>query len=156
MYHISIQYAIEKKLAPAASLLRKWAKIALKKLTTKAELTIRIVDIEEITQLNKQYRQKNYPTNILSFPLDLPQHVELTIPLLGDIVICAAIVNQEAKEQNKPLVAHWAHMITHGVFHLLGLNHETAQQAEIMERLEIETMQQLGFNNPYAQEEENE
>lgn len=150
MYSITIQYAADKELAPKAALLRKWAKTALEhKLIDKAELTIRIVAIDEMTHLNSTYRLKPGPTNVLSFPADLPDDVELDIRLLGDIVICSAIVNQEAEKQHKSREAHWAHMVVHGVFHLLGYDHALDEDARVMERLEIETLNKLGFANPY-------
>lgn len=150
MYSIIIQYATDKALAPKKSLLSKWAQQALSKKIESAELTIRIVDVEEMSSLNSMFRQKSGPTNVLSFPLTLPEDIELDITLLGDIVICADVVNREAQEQHKPRDSHWAHMVIHGVFHLLGYDHETDKDAEIMEALEIEIMQSLGFANPYV------
>jgi probable rRNA maturation factor len=104
--------------------------------------------------LNSTYRQKTGPTNVLSFPFDLPEDIQLDMPILGDIVVCADVVNREAQEQHKTLDVHWAHMIIHGVFHLLGYDHETDHDAEKMERLEINVMQSLGFNNPYETRED--
>ncbi|MBV9575277.1 MAG: rRNA maturation RNase YbeY [Gammaproteobacteria bacterium] len=149
MYQIDIQLIADKTLAPKKSLLRQWAKIALSQKMASAELGIRIVDIEEMTLLNATYRKKNKPTNVLSFPFSAPQGVTFDQPILGDIVICAAVVNQEAIEQKKSVEAHWAHMIVHGIFHLLGYDHETDSEAEVMERLEIQVMEKLGFKNPY-------
>jgi len=111
------------------------------------ELTIRVVDNDEGQQLNQQYRQKDYPTNVLSFPFEQPP--ELTLPLLGDLVICADVVEREAKEQEKSHEAHWAHMVIHGVLHLLGFDHMNDLDAEVMESLEIEILTQLGYPNPY-------
>jgi probable rRNA maturation factor len=149
MYSIIIQLATDKTLAPKRSLLRKWAKHALSKKTPCAEVTIRIVDTEEMLLLNSTYRQKHKTTNVLSFPFILPEEIETEIPILGDIVICAEVVNQEAQEQHKSPESHWAHMVIHGIFHLLGYDHETDKDAETMEGLEIEIMQSLGFKNPY-------
>ena len=149
MHSIYIQLATDKTLAPKKSLLRKWAKQALNKKIESAEVTIRIVDREEMTTLNSTYRQKQGPTNVLSFPFTLPEEIEIDIPILGDIVVCAEVVNHEAQEQQKSQESHWAHMIIHGVFHLLGYDHETDNDAAVMESLEIETMQALGFANPY-------
>ena len=134
---------------PKKSLLRKWIKQTLHKKMESAEITLRIVDKDEMTQLNSTYRFKNGPTNVLSFPFDLPANIDIDIPILGDIVICADVVNSEAEDQHKSQEAHWAHMIVHGVFHLLGYDHEDDKEAAMMESLEIETMQSLGFNNPY-------
>ena len=151
MHSITIQFAADKELAPKAALLRKWAKSALNsKLDKAAELTIRIVDVAEMTHLNSSYRQKTGPTNVLSFPAEIPDGVELGIHLLGDIIICPAVVNQEAKEQQKTPEAHWAHMVVHGVFHLLGYDHVLDDDARVMEALEIQILNQLGFANPYV------
>ena len=102
-----------------------------------------------MTKLNKTFRFKQGSTNVLSFPFVMPDEIEMEVPLLGDIVICTDVVNREAQEQNKPHNAHWAHMIVHGVFHLLGYDHQTDSDANVMESLEIEIMQNLGFSNPY-------
>lgn len=124
-----------------------WLNIILPPFMSKAELTIRIVDEAESQQLNHTYRNKNKPTNVLSFPFESP--IEIETPLLGDLVICKQIVEQEALEQNKSLQSHWAHMIVHGCLHLLGYDHIIDQDAEEMEQLEIEIMAELGFTNPY-------
>jgi len=149
MYSIIVQFAADKTLVPKTSLLRKWAKCALSRKTKSAEITIRIVNSAEMSKLNSTYRQKNGLTNVLSFPFTVPEEVQLDIPILGDIVVCAEVVNREAEEQCKSQESHWAHMIIHGVFHLLGYDHETDKEAEIMESLEAEIMQSLGYANPY-------
>lgn len=151
MHSITIQLIADKNLAPKRSLLRKWANQALDKKMPSSEMTIRIVDTEEMSALNSTYRQKNGPTNVLSFPFILPEEIaaEIDIPILGDIVVCAEVVNREAQEQHKTSESHWAHMIIHGVFHLLGYDHENDKDAEVMESLEIETMKSLGYANPY-------
>ncbi len=133
--------------SPSTVLLRKWANAALKKETTSREMTLRIVDVAEMTELNETYRQKKGPTNVLSFPSDLPQ--EFSSGELGDIVICASIVNSEAKAQHKTKTAHWAHMVVHGVYHLLGYDHMNDKDAAKMEALEIKVLATLGFANPY-------
>lgn len=120
-----------------------------------AELTLRLVDEEEIQSLNQQYRHKDYITNVLSFPFEhpigLPQALmdELNCGLLGDIIICSKKVEQEATEQHKTPSEHWAHMIIHGVLHLLGYDHIEDDEADIMEGNEIAIMQILGYANPY-------
>ena len=149
MYQINIQHIADKALAPKASLMRKWAEAALSKKTSAAEITLRLVDKEEMTKLNSVFRLKEGPTNVLSFPFDQPDVFASETTYLGDIVICSDIVNSEADEQGKEPEAHWAHMVVHGIFHLLGYDHETDEQTTIMESLEIETMRALGFPNPY-------
>lgn len=111
------------------------------------QLTIRITDNEEIQQLNRDYRHKDQPTNVLSFPFEAPAGIE--IPLLGDIIISAAVVAAEAEQQQKPLEAHWAHMVIHGVLHLLGYDHIVAAEAAQMEGVETRLLADLGFPNPY-------
>jgi probable rRNA maturation factor len=148
---ITIQYAADKKLAPAKTQINNWAKQALADFPEKTDVTIRIVDTAEMTQLNTTYRKKSGPTNVLSFPAEIPAGVADTV--LGDIVICAEVVNREAAEQHKPPEAHWAHMVVHGIFHLLGYDHENDNDADIMEKLEIAVMQKLGFANPYENRE---
>ena len=149
MYRINVQRAEKHAFAPTSASLRRSAKCALGRKIESAEITIRIVSVEEMTDLNSSYRHKNGPTNVLSFPFAVPEDVDMDIPLLGDIVVCADVINREAAEQAKSSEAHWAHMIVHGVFHLLGYDHEEDRDAEIMETLEIEIMQTLGFANPY-------
>ena len=110
-------------------------------------LTIRIVSQTEIQQLNLQFRDQNKPTNVLSFPANLPDIVE--DDYLGDIIICADVVEQEAVRDNKPLQAHWAHMLVHGALHLAGYDHIKEAEAQAMEVLEVKILQKIGFDNPY-------
>jgi probable rRNA maturation factor len=112
------------------------------------EITIRIVDEPEITHLNNRYRHKNLPTNVLSFTCEIEQ--EFNYNLLGDIVICAPVVEYEAKQQDKDLLSHWAHMVIHGTLHLLGYDHQLEAEAIEMEKIEINLMKQLGFASPYS------
>ena len=114
------------------------------------EIGIACVDHDESHKLNLEYRGKDKSTNVLSFPFECPDEVEL--PLLGDLVICRQVVEREAIEQEKPLMAHWAHMIVHGSLHLLGYDHIEDDEAEEMESLETEIMQGLGFADPYLSE----
>jgi probable rRNA maturation factor len=146
---LDVQYAINEDDGepPGPELIREWAEAALHGRRDKAELTVRIVTRDEIRQLNNTYRHKDKPTNVLSFPFETPPGVDL--PLLGDVVICAAVVVQEAREQGKSLMDHWAHMVVHGVLHLLGYDHITDAEAEEMESLEVEILQQMGIDNPY-------
>lgn len=116
------------------------------------EMTIRIVDEEESQTLNREYRGKDYPTNVLSFPFEVPEGIEL--PLLGDLVICRQVMEREAKEQQISLSSHWAHLAVHGTLHLLGYDHIEETEAEEMEGLETQIMQKLGFEDPYLSEKE--
>jgi probable rRNA maturation factor len=111
------------------------------------ELTIRIVDETEAQQLNETWRQRSYPTNVLSFSYESPPGIN--IPLLGELVICAPVVAREASEQHKTLEAHWAHLVIHGTLHLLGYDHQEETQAWAMETLEINILNNLGYPNPY-------
>jgi probable rRNA maturation factor len=136
---------------PAEADFQRWLDTTVLEFQEEAEVTIRIVDEAESNELNLTYRGKDKPTNVLSFPFECPPGVEL--PLLGDLIICRQVVEQEAREQNKPLMAHWAHMVVHGSLHLLGYDHIDDADAEEMEALEIEFMQTLGFANPYQDDE---
>jgi probable rRNA maturation factor len=107
-----------------------------------------LVDEDESQALNMQYRGQGKPTNVLSFPMQLPEHVGERV--LGDLVICAPVVEREAQEQGKPTLAHWAHMVVHGMLHLQGYDHEVESEAAAMEALEIRILRDLGFANPYA------
>jgi probable rRNA maturation factor len=138
--NVSIQFASSGHHLPSKSQFRKWAKAALR---VDTEVTIRIVDAQEALELNSTYRGKDYATNVLTFPLTETPH------LMGDIVICAPVVEAEAKAQNKPLEVHYAHLTVHGILHLHGYDHETTEQAELMESLEISILTKLGYANPY-------
>ncbi|WP_443090776.1 rRNA maturation RNase YbeY [Basfia succiniciproducens] len=129
-----------------------WATNAVRAEHFEPEITIRIVDEAESHELNFTYRGKDRPTNVLSFPFECPEEVEL--PLLGDLVICRQVVEREAQEQGKPLTAHWAHMAVHGSLHLLGYDHIEDDEAVEMESLETEIMTGLGFEDPYSYDEE--
>lgn len=147
---VDIQWAIEPRDYPGLPSdddLCRWATSALMEQAGNEDMTIRVVDSNESQQLNHQYRGKDKPTNVLSFPSDLPE--EIGINLLGDLVICAPVVAEEAKQQSKPLLAHWAHMVIHGTLHLQGYDHIEDDQAEAMEALEIKLLQGLNFANPY-------
>ena len=132
---------------PTEEQIIQWLNVILPQFMDNAEITIRIVDEQESQQLNNTYRHKDKPTNVLSFPFESP--IEIEVPLLGDLIICKQVVEAEAKEQDKSLTSHWAHMIVHGCLHLLGYDHILDEEAEEMENIEIDIMQQLGFNNPY-------
>lgn len=134
---------------PAEKRLQRWLDKALDILAVNEalEVTVRLVDNAEIQELNREYRGKDSPTNVLSFPCDwdLPEEPRL----LGDIVIAVEVVNQEAREQKKKMEAHWAHIVIHGLLHLLGHDHVQEEQAEVMEGLEKRILQALGFPDPY-------
>jgi len=137
---------------PTEEQLNLWATAALTSRTDieEPELTVRIVDEEESQQLNFEYRGKDKPTNVLSFPFEAPAHVPL--PLLGDLIVCKQVVAREAVEQGKTSEAHWAHMIVHGCLHLLGYDHIEDEEAEEMEGIERIVLADLGFEDPYKDE----
>jgi len=133
---------------PAISTLQEWANRVFGILDLyDQEFTARFVGIEESQALNLQFRGKDKPTNVLSFPFESPPGIEM--PLLGDLVICAPVISQEAAEQNKPVAFHYAHMLVHGILHLLGYDHIEDTQADEMEALEIRILAELGIDDPY-------
>jgi len=147
---VDVQLATETGDVPSSERIRDWAAAALEERVT-AELTVRIVDESEGQTLNRRYRDQDRPTNVLSFPSDLPvgMPAEEMGDLLGDVVICAPVVAQEAREQGKAPEAHWAHLVVHGVLHLLGYDHEEPDQAARMEARERVVLAGLGFPDPY-------
>ena len=146
---LEVQQASRADWTPSRVELRRWALAALASHRAEVELVIRIVDEAESQALNRSYRGKDRPTNVLSFPFEAPPGIGSRH--LGDIVVCAAVVEREALEQGKPLAAHWAHMIVHGVLHLLGYDHEDDREAEVMESLEIRILAGLGLPDPYEE-----
>lgn len=144
---LDLEKANDELFAPAQADIIIWLERALEGRREVAEVSIRVVDEAESQALNHQYRGKDKATNVLSFPAEFPP--ELEIPLLGDLVICAPIVATEAAEQNKTLQAHWAHMVVHGVLHLLGFDHVDDDEAEQMESLETDILLSLSFDPPY-------
>lgn len=150
---LDLQLAVESEQGlPTFNDFSQWLNKAVTPFQIQAEVTIRVVDVQESQQLNREYRGKDKPTNVLSFPFEAPPGME--IDLLGDLVICRQVVEQEAQEQNKPLMAHWAHMVVHGSLHLLGYDHIEDDEAEEMESLETEIMLDMGFEDPYIAEKE--
>lgn len=147
--HVDVDNACNAGNVPDDDSFARWVAAALDGVRARAEVAIRIVDEAESAALNAQYRHKNNATNVLSFPSDLPEDCEP--PILGDLAICAAVVAREAKEQDKPLAAHWAHMVIHGSLHLLGFDHIDDSDADIMETREIAVLHGLGFANPYTE-----
>ena len=146
---LSVGYAAARKGVPSSPSFREWVEAALRgaKRRKATELSIRIVDAKEGRALNRDYRGKDYATNVLSFPTELPPGINL--PLIGDLVICAPVVTREAAEQGKPARHHWAHMTVHGVLHLLGYDHIEDDEAEAMEALETQILAGLGIADPY-------
>ncbi len=153
-YKITIQTACLDKPPIHGKNIKNWVKLTLEEHIKRGELTIRLVTVDEITHLNKTYRQQNKPTNVLAFPSQLPEGVILNYPLLGDIVICPAILQQEATAQKTPIAAHWAHIVIHGVLHLLGFDHLEIEDTQRMQTAEIKLLATLGFNNPYQHEDD--
>ena len=148
---IDLQIACEQETGlPTVEQIEQWATAAVQPQSDEVEMTVRIVDEAESHELNLNYRRKDRPTNVLSFPFECPDEVEL--PLLGDLVICRQVVEREAQEQDKPVMAHWAHMVVHGSLHLLGYDHIEDDEAEEMESLETQIMTGLGFADPYLSE----
>ncbi|MEZ9630985.1 rRNA maturation RNase YbeY [Vibrio breoganii] len=151
--YLDLQLAVKNdSQLPSEQDFQSWLDYTLTQFQPDSELTIRIVDSEESHQLNHDYRGKNKPTNVLSFPFEAPPGVEIN--LLGDLVICKQVVEDEAAAQQKTLTAHWAHMVVHGSLHLLGYDHIQDEEAEEMESLETEIMQGLGFDDPYLAEKQ--
>jgi probable rRNA maturation factor len=148
---VAVGYAAPRAGVPAATSFRKWVAAALDGRIREADLAIRIVDEKEGRALNHHYRGKDYATNVLSFPAELPEGLPkgVKLPLLGDLVLCAPVVAREAKEQRKPSAAHYAHLTVHGCLHLLGWDHEDPREAEAMEQLEREILAGLGLPDPY-------
>lgn len=144
---ITVQFAIGRTGLPHAAAIRCWVRAALQN-RQEAQLTVRIVDETEGAELNRYWRGKQGPTNVLSFPCE---GLEQVAPgLLGDIVVCAPVVAREAQEQDKELRAHWAHMLIHATLHLLGHDHQAPAETAQMEKLETDILANLGYADPYA------
>ncbi|RBG82943.1 rRNA maturation RNase YbeY, partial [Xanthomonas oryzae] len=139
---VAVSYALPRAGLPSAVSFRKWVAAALKGRIREADLAVRLVDEKEGCSLNHHYRGKDYATNVLSFPAELPEGLPkgIKMPLLGDLVICAPVVAREAAEQGKSLAAHYAHLTVHGTLHLLGWDHDDDKEADAMEQLEREIL----------------
>jgi probable rRNA maturation factor len=150
-HDIVVSYATGRAGVPASSSFKRWAKAALADQVRDTELSIRIVGEDEGRALNRDFRGKDYATNVLSFPAELPEGLpeRLRPPLLGDLVICAPVVVREAAQQRKTVAAHYAHMTVHGTLHLLGWDHEDDAEAEAMEAREREILAALQIEDPY-------
>ncbi len=144
---VAVQFATGRAGRPAPATLRRWALVVLDAVGRAGAVTLRVVDSDEGAELNRAWRGKRGPTNVLSFPLEAPPGAPE--PQLGDVVICAPVVEREAAAQGKPPAAHWAHMVVHGLLHLAGHDHQHSREAAAMERLEIDLLAQLGYPNPY-------
>ncbi|SDW01273.1 probable rRNA maturation factor [Nitrosomonas oligotropha] len=137
-----VQYATDSSIAPTRPQFRRWVKAALMQ---EAEIVLRLVDEAEGRELNQQFRGKDYATNVLTFVYDEMQ------PLTGDIVLCAPVVSQEAQQQHKDLLAHYAHLTVHGILHLQGYDHIEDADAAEMEQLETRILAALGYADPYSE-----
>lgn len=144
---ITIQALISNTFIPSRYFLQRWVNKALSKQVGTNAVNIRLVSKKESAALNSTYRHKKGPTNILSFPFEPPPGISSAF--LGDLVICAALVNQQAKQQAKTPLTHWAHLVIHGCLHLIGYDHVHAKDATKMETLEIQLLEDLGYENPY-------
>ena len=148
--HVDVQRASEDPDVPDDAAMQLWAHAAAEQVLERdAQLSIRVVDIEEGIDLNESYRRGDGPTNVLSFVFEERDRIDP--PLLGDVVICAPVVQREAAEQGKSMHAHFAHMVVHGVLHLLGHDHRRETQAQRMESIERSVLGQLGFDDPYLE-----
>jgi probable rRNA maturation factor len=152
MNYLEIQLATSYADYPSEQQFQLWLDTVLQEDDQDSEIVIRLVDDQESAELNQQYRHKQGPTNILSFPFEAPDGFDTD--LLGDLVICAPLISLEAQQQNKQLFDHWAHITIHGVLHLLGYDHIDDAEAEEMEALEIKILSRLNINNPYLEESE--
>lgn len=150
---LDLQIAVKQpEQLPTQAQFETWLNAAITQYKDQAEVTVRLVDTEESHQLNRDYRGKDKPTNVLSFPFEAPPGIELD--LLGDLIICKQVVESEADEQNKLLEAHWAHMVIHGCLHLLGFDHISDDEADEMEAIETQILLNLGYADPYITEKE--
>ena len=147
---VSVQYTLPRRAIPSAPSFRQWVAAAARgaRRQKPIEVSIRLVDAAQGRELNQRYRKRDYATNVLSFPADLPRALKLA--LIGDLVICAPVVAREAADQGKPLRDHYAHLTVHGVLHLLGYDHANAADAQRMETLEVRILATLGIGDPYT------
>lgn len=147
---VGLQYAVPRIGIPSRADFQRWAEASLTSRYDTAEVAIRVAGEDEVAALNQRYRSKQGATNVLSFPFEA--RVPLAIPFLGDVVICAPLVAREALEQAKDERAHWAHLVVHGILHLLGFDHQQEAQAKQMETLETSLLTSLGYSDPYESE----
>jgi probable rRNA maturation factor len=154
MHDITVQHAFEGIVPVSDDTLIEWANLVLADKKTTQEVTIRLTSEAEIQSLNLTYRQKDKPTNVLAFPYELPTIKDMPFEVLGDIVICPAVLKTESEFHDKPIEAHWAHIVIHGLLHLLGHDHSNDEDTPKMQALEQRYLAQLGFANPYDEEGE--
>ena len=152
---VDVQFACSDTGIPTEQYIQEWVRIAATRSgraeDSQAEVTVRVVDVGEIQTLNRLFREKDTATNVLSFPAgEIEGLPDSALRQLGDIVVCATVVSEEAAQQDKSVADHWAHMLVHGMLHLLGYDHESAADAEQMERLEATILESRGVSDPYA------
>ena len=145
---VDLQVAWSGGPVPGSAEFDAWVGAALQGRRSCAEVSVRIVGEEEASRLNRDYRGRDNPTNVLAFPADVAP--EAGAGLLGDLVLCGPLVAREALEQDKPLEAHWAHLVVHGTLHLVGFDHRDLPEARAMEALEVEILAKLGYPDPYC------
>lgn len=149
---LSVENRSDDATIPTSKQLRRWAAAALQSDVKSAEISLLIVGDAEGRELNRDYRGKDYATNVLSFALNEGEQAIAGLPLFGDIVFAAPVVAREAAEQDKTLEEHYAHLTVHGMLHLQGFDHEDEDEAVIMEALETAILIRLGYSDPYAEE----
>jgi len=149
MNKLDIQIASQSIRLPSRQQLQTWVDLVLHQPSVHSSLGIRIIDEPEMVEFNQKYRNKQGSTNILSFPFEPPS--EIANDYLGDLLICAPVVEREALAQQKQWEHHWAHIVIHGLLHLLGYDHIDHQEAEEMEQLEIKLLKQITIKNPYKE-----
>lgn len=145
-FRVNVQIVTDEDEAPGDDALAEWARHALGVTARAAEMTVRVVGLEEGRELNEHWRQGSGATNVLSFPI---QDLRVKPDLLGDVVICAPVANSEAERDGKDRCAHWAHLVIHGTLHLLGHDHDHDAEAKEMEALERTLLRELGYPDPY-------
>lgn len=153
-YSINIQNVSQRALPLTHAEIKNLVSLALRDYQQRAEVTLRFVTDEEMTDLNHRYRHFNKTTNVLAFPCTLPEGVELEWPFLGDVIICPQVLLDESKHLKKTIKSHYALILIHGVLHLLGYDHINDADADIMQAIEIKLLAELGYDNPYDKEDE--
>ncbi len=150
---VEVQNEMDLTLPVSEDELKRWATDTLNQLNEDGGICICIVDEKTMSNLNGQYRKQHKPTNILSFPSELPKEIQEELNILGDMVICPTVLLDEAEQLNKPLKDHWAHICVHGVLHLLGYDHIKEDEAKKMQAAEINLLAKLNIPNPYSETE---